>query len=235
MLVQQFSCRPRPIKFLSWPKPCSRYRVRNRGLKRGVLDRLRRLPGELRRARGVAAARRARAATGELPRAQRATPKWGAGNDAPRHLRNLALRQARVWTPSDISAVDLSSESARPDRHALAADRALPLPGRSGARHDREVRLRAARRRSRKGEVRAVPARFMPRSPRAVCWPRWVSAPTGCTSCRACAATAASARRTTRRRSSTTSTRARRWFAVCPEDSYTDFEWVARRAAARRR
>jgi len=40
--------------------------------------------------------------------APRENAKWGAGNHATVDLRNLALRQARVWTPTDISAVDLA-------------------------------------------------------------------------------------------------------------------------------
>jgi len=40
--------------------------------------------------------------------APRENPKWGAGADVPRDVRNLAMRQARVWTPTDISAVDLA-------------------------------------------------------------------------------------------------------------------------------
>jgi hypothetical protein len=39
----------------------------------------------------------------------RENAKWGAGNDAPLDLRNLALRQAKVWTPKDLSAVDLAA------------------------------------------------------------------------------------------------------------------------------
>jgi hypothetical protein len=35
--------------------------------------------------------------------------KWRAGNDTSRNLRDLALRQAKVWTPQNISAVDLST------------------------------------------------------------------------------------------------------------------------------
>lgn len=41
--------------------------------------------------------------------APRENAKWGAGNDAPLDLRNLALRQAKVWTPKDISSVDLAA------------------------------------------------------------------------------------------------------------------------------
>ena len=46
--------------------------------------------------------------------AARENPKWGAGNDAPLTLRDLALRQARVWTPNDISAVDLGANPPDP-------------------------------------------------------------------------------------------------------------------------
>jgi hypothetical protein len=41
--------------------------------------------------------------------AARENTKWGAGNIAPLDLRNLAMRQARVWNPKDISAVDLAA------------------------------------------------------------------------------------------------------------------------------
>jgi hypothetical protein len=41
--------------------------------------------------------------------APRENVKWGAGNHAPLDLRNLAMRQARVWTPTDISTVDLGA------------------------------------------------------------------------------------------------------------------------------
>ena len=39
----------------------------------------------------------------------REMPEWGSRNAAPLALRNLALRQARVWTPKDISTVDLAA------------------------------------------------------------------------------------------------------------------------------
>ena len=41
--------------------------------------------------------------------APRENAKWGAGNQAPLDLRNLAMRQAKVWTPTDISTVDLGA------------------------------------------------------------------------------------------------------------------------------
>lgn len=46
--------------------------------------------------------------------AARENPKWESGNDAPLKLRDLALRQARVWTPKDISAADLGANPPDP-------------------------------------------------------------------------------------------------------------------------
>ena len=36
-------------------------------------------------------------------------PKWNAGDRSPREVRDLALRQARVWTPTDIASADLAA------------------------------------------------------------------------------------------------------------------------------
>jgi hypothetical protein len=41
--------------------------------------------------------------------AAREHAKWGAGNHAPLDLRNLALRQAKVWNPKDMSEIDLAA------------------------------------------------------------------------------------------------------------------------------
>jgi hypothetical protein len=89
------------------------YRVRKRGLKRGALI-----------ASGVYLASSVALAAWLLPAGReqspvafpsaRENPKWGAGNDAPLELRDLALRQARVWTPNDISAVDLGANPPDP-------------------------------------------------------------------------------------------------------------------------
>jgi hypothetical protein len=39
----------------------------------------------------------------------RSREKWPAGRDAPRHMRDLALRQAKVWTPQNVAAADLAT------------------------------------------------------------------------------------------------------------------------------
>src|SRR5258705_7471667 len=100
-------------EFFSWPSPCYECSVSKRGLKRGVLI-----------ASGVYLASSVALAAWLLPTgrekapvafpAARENPKWGAGNHAPLNLRDLALRQARVWTPTDISAVDLGSNPPDP-------------------------------------------------------------------------------------------------------------------------
>jgi hypothetical protein len=82
--------------------------VRKRGLKRGVLI-----------ASGVYLASSVALAAWLLPAgrerspvnfaAPKENPKWGAGSAAPPDLRTLALRQAKVWTPNDSSAVDLAA------------------------------------------------------------------------------------------------------------------------------
>jgi hypothetical protein len=41
--------------------------------------------------------------------APRENVKWSAGNPELSDLRNLAMRQAKVWTPTDISTVDLGA------------------------------------------------------------------------------------------------------------------------------
>jgi hypothetical protein len=46
--------------------------------------------------------------------AARENPKWSSGKEAPLTLRDLALRQARVWTPKDVSAVDLAANPPDP-------------------------------------------------------------------------------------------------------------------------
>jgi hypothetical protein len=82
--------------------------VRKRGVKRGVLI-----------ASGVYLATSVALAAWLLPAGRERPPvgfvapkknaKWGAGNGVPVDLRNLALRQAKVWAPNDVSAVDLSA------------------------------------------------------------------------------------------------------------------------------
>ena len=82
--------------------------VKTRGLKRGVLI-----------AAGVYLASSVALAAWLLPAGRESSPvsftaprvnaKWGAGSDTPLDLRDLALRQARVWTQTDLSAVDLAS------------------------------------------------------------------------------------------------------------------------------
>ena len=41
-------------------------------------------------------------------------PKWPNGEDAPLELRTRALRQARVWTPADIATADLAANPPDP-------------------------------------------------------------------------------------------------------------------------
>jgi hypothetical protein len=96
-------------KFLGWPGLCCcMCVVRKRGPKRIVLI-----------VTGVSLASSVVLAAWLLPTgrerspvgftAPRETPKWGAGKDTPLDLRNLALREAKVWTPKDVSAVDLAA------------------------------------------------------------------------------------------------------------------------------
>jgi hypothetical protein len=95
------------MRFLTGLALANKYVVRKRGLKRGVLI-----------ASGVYLTSSVALAAWLLPAGREHSPvgfaapkenaKWGAGNDAPRELRNLAMRQARVWAPTDTSAVNLA-------------------------------------------------------------------------------------------------------------------------------
>jgi hypothetical protein len=46
--------------------------------------------------------------------APKENPKWRAGSEVPAELRNLALRQARVWTPTDSASVNLAANPPDP-------------------------------------------------------------------------------------------------------------------------